>query len=159
MLRSRWRVKDSSEQEQALERLALQISVAVGGLVPVAGGMSGVICGARSLGEAARGPADSQVRFLSGLLAAIGIAYWTTIPDIEKAGARFQLLTLIIVAGGFARAIGMLIAGPPGPLMSAALGLELVVAPALFLWQSRIQRLAEHRSRAPTPVDAEQGQS
>lgn len=141
-----------------MERLALQISVALAGLAPVAGGMSVAIWGAGALGEPATGALDSHLRFLSGLLAAIGIAYWTTIPDIEKAGARFQLLTLIIVAGGFARAVGMLLAGPPGPVMSTALGLELIVAPALFLWQSRIQRLAELRA-ALTPVDAAEAES
>jgi len=139
-----------------LERLALQICVALAGLVPVAGGMDGVIWGAGAMGEMAPTAMDSQFRFLSGLLAAIGVAYWTTVPEIERAGQRFMLLTLIIVAGGFARALGMLIAGPPGNLMSAALALELVVAPALFLWQTRIQRLAE-RAPALTPVDAAEG--
>jgi len=144
-----------SFREHGLERFALQVCVAIAALVPVAGGMDGVIWGAGALGEQAPGPLDSQVRFLSGLLAAIGVAYWTTVPEIEKAGGRFMLLTLIVVAGGFARALGMLIAGPPGLLMSAVLALELVVAPALFLWQSRIQRHAEH-APALMPVDAEQ---
>ncbi len=139
-----------------MEKRLLQICVALAALVPVAGGMSGVIWGGRSLGLPAFGPADSQVRFLSGLLCAIGIGFWTTIPDIERSGARFQLLTILIVAGGFARALGLFLAGPAGPLMTGALSLELVIAPALLLWQGRIQRLAEHRA-APTPVDAAEG--
>ena len=108
------------------------------------------------MGEQAPSPLDSQFRALSGMLAAIGVAYWTTVPDIERAGARFGLLTLIVVAGGFARALGMLIAGPPGPVMGAALALELLVAPALYLWQARVQRLAE-RAPAFTAVDAAEG--
>lgn len=125
-----------------MERLLLQISVAIGGLVPVAGGMAGVIWGPALLGESARGPLDSHFRYLSGLLAAIGIAYWTAVPDIEREGLKFSLLTLIVVAGGFSRALGMLIMGPPGPAMSAALVMELVVAPLLYLWQVRVQRRA-----------------
>ena len=139
-----------------MEKRLLQVSVSLAALVAVAVGMAGVVWGASGLGEQAPGILDSQVRALSGVLAAIGIAYWTTVPDIQRAGARFGLLTLIVVAGGFARALGMLIAGPPGPVMGAALALELLVAPALYLWQARIERLAE---QAPvfTAVDAAEG--
>jgi hypothetical protein len=125
-----------------LERRLLQISVAIAGLVPVTGGVAGVIWGPSALGEEALGPFDSHFRYLSGLLAAIGVAYWTTVPEIEKEGTKFGLLSLIVVAGGFSRALGMLIAGPPGMAMSAALIMELVITPLLYLWQARIQRLA-----------------
>lgn len=138
-----------------MERRLLQISVALAGLVPVAGGMAGVIWGPGVLGEPAHGPVDSHFRYLSGILAAIGLAYWSAIPDIEKEGTKFGLLTLIVVAGGFARAIGMLIAGPPGPLMSAALVMELVVTPLLYLWQSRVQLRATSRPASFRPVDAD----
>jgi hypothetical protein len=121
-----------------MERRLLQICISVAALVPVAGGISGVIYGG-----------DSQFRYLSGVLAAIGIAYWTTVPDIEREGDRFALLTLLVVAGGFCRAVGMLIAGPPGLAMTAALIMELVVTPLLYLWQTRIARVA-----ATAAVDA-----
>ena len=47
-------------------------------------------------------------------------------------------------------ALPILIVGPPGMVMSAALVMELVITPLLYLWQSRVQRLA-----ALAPVDAE----
>jgi hypothetical protein len=128
--------------EFAFERRLLQISVAIGGLVPVGGGLYGVIWGPAGLGQPAFGALDSHFRYLSGLLAAIGVAFWSAIPAIEKEGAKFALLTMIVVAGGAARALGMLIMGPPGPVMSAAIVMELVVTPLLYLWQARIQRLA-----------------
>jgi hypothetical protein len=136
-------------KEYALERRLLQITVAIAGLVPVAGGLAGVIWGPAMLGEPTQGPFDSHFRYLSGLLAAIGVAYWSAIPDIETANRKFSLLTLIVVAGGFSRALGMLIAGPPGGAMNAALIMELVVTPALYLWQARIQRLATVVDLAP----------
>jgi hypothetical protein len=110
-----------------------------------------VLWGPAALGERAQGAFDSHFRYLSGLLAAIGVAYWTAIPEIEAEGAKFALLTIIVVAGGFSRALGMLIAGPPGAAMSAALIMELVVTPLLYLWQARIQRLATmpHVDAAP----------
>ncbi len=136
-----------------LERRLLQLSVAIAGLAPVAGGIAGVLWGPAALGEQTLGALDSHFRYLSGLLAAIGVAYWTTIPEIETAGAKFALLTIIVVAGGFGRALGMLIAGPPGATMSAALVMELVVTPLLYLWQARVQRLA-----TMPPVDAARAQ-
>jgi hypothetical protein len=139
-----------------MERRLLQVCIALAALVAVAAGIGGVFWGAAGLGEQAPSALDSHFRYLSGVLAAIGVAYWSTIPDIEKAGARFGLLTLLVVAGGFARALGMLIAGPPGPASGAALALELLIAPGLYLWQARIQRLAEHPP-APTAVDAAEG--
>jgi Domain of unknown function (DUF4345) len=134
-----------------MEKRLLQVAVAMAGLVPVGGGMLVAIWGAGALGDIARADLDSHLRYLSGLLAAIGVAYWTAIPEIEKEGAKIGLLTAIVVAGGFARAVGMLIMGPPGPIMTGALGMELIVAPALFFWQQRVQRLA---AATPVPVDA-----
>jgi len=133
-----------------MERRLLQLLVAVAGLVPVGGGMLLALWGAGAMGEIVRADLDSHLRYLSGLLAAIGVAYWTAIPEIEKEGAKIGLLTAIVVAGGFARAVGVLIMGPPGPLMTGALGMELVVAPAIYFWQLRIQRAAA----TPAPVDA-----
>jgi hypothetical protein len=137
--------------ERVLERRLLQIGVALAGLIPVGGGLAGVIWGPAITGESAHGVLDSHFRYMSGLLAAIGVAYWSAIPDIEKEGAKFTLLTLIVVAGGFARALGMLIMGPPGLVMLAALVMELVITPLLYFWQRRVQRLATARAR---PVDA-----
>ncbi|HZC18052.1 MAG TPA: DUF4345 domain-containing protein [Caulobacteraceae bacterium] len=135
-----------------MERRFLQICVATAGLVPVAGGVAGVFWGPGGLGEEAQSPLDSHFRYLSGLLAAIGVAYWTTIPEIEKEGGKFGLLTIIVVAGGFSRALGMLIAGPPGAVMSAAMVMELVITPLLYLWQARVQRLASRPAVDAAPA-------
>jgi hypothetical protein len=145
---------------RVMERRLLQIALAAAGLVPVAGGMAGVLWGPGGLGggEQAPGPIDSHYRFLSGLLAAIGVAYWSAIPEIEREGAKIGLLTAIVVAGGFARALGMLIAGPPGALMSAALIMELIVAPAIYVWQARVARLGAAPPAAVSSVDAGLGQ-
>ena len=123
-----------------MERRLLQFCVALAALVPVAGGISGVIWGAGHGLEPLSGDLDSHFRYLSGILAAIGVGYWTTVPDIEREGERFAMLTLLVVAGGFCRAFGMLISGAPGPLTTAALVMELVITPLLYLWQTRVAR-------------------
>ena len=126
----------------ALEKRALQTAVAVGGLVPVLAGLAGALGGPTVFGQAAGLGLDSHFRYLSGLLLAIGLAYWSAVPDIEKQGVRIGLLTLIVVVGGFCRALGMLAEGLPGPPMQAALIMELVITPGLYLWQRRLAHRA-----------------
>jgi hypothetical protein len=49
----------------------------------------------------------SHERYLSGLLLAIGLAFWTTLSDIEGKTARFRLLTALVVIGGISRLVGV----------------------------------------------------
>jgi hypothetical protein len=125
-----------------MERRLLQIAVAIAGLVPVAAGLGGALLGPALQGQVGDAALDSHYRYLSGLLLGIGLLFWSTIPAIERQGARFGLLTLIVVVGGFCRALGALIVGPPGLIMTLALTMELVVTPALYLWRQRVERLA-----------------
>lgn len=121
------------------ERRLLQIVVALGSLVPIGAGAAGIILGPRMVDAGAVPPgADSHYRYLSGLLLGIGIAFATTIPDIEHRTARFRLLTAIVVIGGLGRLVSLLARGMTDKPMLAALVMELAVTPALALWQSRI---------------------
>jgi hypothetical protein len=132
-----------------MEKRLLQAVVVAASAVPLLGGMAGVVAGPAMAGGGFGAAADSQFRYLSGLLVGIGAAYLSLAPRIEREGRRLFMLTLIVVIGGFARAIGMLTNGPPGG-MSAALIMELVVAPAVYVWQGRIAA----RCASP-PVEAD----
>lgn len=124
------------------ERRLLQIAVAIGGLVPVGAGLSGAWFGLGFVDMSAAGSsADSHFRYLSGLLLAIGIAFWVSIPRIEAIGERARLLTAIVVVGGLCRLIAVLRFGFPGTPMSLALIMELVITPSLCLWQHRVAGL------------------
>ena len=120
------------------ERRALQALVAVASLVPILGGAAGVALGPRMVGAAFGSMADSHFRYLSGLLLAIGVTYLSLVKHIEREGQRLFMLTAIVVTGGCARAFGMLAAGDRGPGVAAALVMELIVAPAVFVWQGRV---------------------
>ena len=122
---------------------ALQWAVAIGSAVPVAGGLAGIIHGPLMI----PGPAqytyafDSHWRYLSGLLLAIGLGFWSTIPKIAQRGEPFRLLAGLVFVGGLARLVSLLAVGAPSRAMLFALAMELGVTPALALWQ---YRLAKH---------------
>lgn len=124
------------------ERRLLQITVAIASLVPLAAGATGVLLGPAMV-DVAGAPiaADSHYRYLSGLLLGIGCAFVTTVPRIERRGARFRILTAIVVIGGLGRLLSLALDGYPGPPMLFGLVMELGVTPALALWQRRIARL------------------
>jgi Domain of unknown function (DUF4345) len=121
------------------EKRLLQQVVAVAAAVPVLAGLFGVLFGHGITGD--QNPsvsADSHFRFLSGLLLGIGLCFWSTVPSIEEKTTLFRFLTLVIVLGGFARLLGLWITGVPSLFMLLALFLELVVTPALCLWQTLV---------------------
>ena len=90
---------------------------------------------------------DSQVRYLSGLLVAIGFGFWSTVPRIDTQGARFRLLTALVLAGGCARLYAVTRSGLPAAGMQTGLALELLVTPGLALWREALER----RFHAPLP--------
>ena len=119
------------------ERRLLQAAVAVAACVPIGGGLAGVVRGAPADAAAF----DSHYRYLSGLLLAIGLTFWSLIPRIEANGRTFRVLTAIVVTGGLARLWALVQRGDPG-VMGLALVMELIVTPALCLWQARQARVA-----------------
>ncbi len=127
---------------RAFEIKVLQVVVAVLALVPIVAGLAGAVFGIGVFGPAVSlGPdADSTGRYLSGLLLAIGLAFWSTVPGIEAQGVRFRLLTLLVFTGGMARLIGVLLVGLASPVMLFGLVMELFVTPGLAFWRERLDR-------------------
>ncbi len=124
-------------------RTTLQIVVGIASLVPIGAGAAGALLGPAMVditGVAAA--ADSHFRYLSGLLLGIGIAFALSIPRIEAHTARFRLLGAIVVAGGLARLLGLVVRGVPDKSMLFELVMELGVTPALVVWQARVARQA-----------------
>jgi hypothetical protein len=124
------------------ERRLLQGFVAAAALVPVSSGLWGVMLGLDTFGAHARLSltGDSHVRYLSGLILAIGLAYWSAVPRIEMQGAKFRLLTSLVLIGGCARLVGFVHFGAPTRGVIGALVMELIVTPSLALWRERLER-------------------
>lgn len=127
-----------------MERRLLQISIILAGLVPVLGGLAGAVFGESAFGPWAGAGQDSHMRYLSGLLAGIGLVFWACAPSIERRGEIVRALTLVVVAGGLARLGGLVAVGDPGR-MRWALVMELGVTPAICLWQARVASRAARR--------------
>jgi hypothetical protein len=126
------------------ERKLLQQTVAMAAILPAAVGLYGILFGQALTGDAVSISAESHFRFLSGLLFGIGLCFWSTVPSIEEKTNRFRILTLLVVVGGLGRLTGLVLTGLPSFFMIASLAIELIVAPVLCLWQTRIaNRYAE----------------
>ncbi len=123
-----------------LSRRLLQGAVALAGLVPVSAGLEGILAGAGMTHATVNATTDSHFRYLSGLLLGLGLMFWSCIPRIEQRTALVRALTLVVVVGGLGRAYSLLQVGLPGTSMRFALIMELVITPALCLWQARVAR-------------------
>ena len=125
----------------SVERRFLQVAIVAAGFVPVGGGLLGAILGSNMAGEAGGGVSiDSHVRYLSGLLLAIGLAFWEAVPHIERRAPRIRLLSAIVILGGIMRLVGILTVAVPDAGMLFGLFMELVATPVLCLWQARVAR-------------------
>jgi uncharacterized protein DUF4345 len=124
------------------ERNLLQIVVGLASLVPICAGAAGALLGPAMVDVlGAPAAADSHYRYLSGLLLGIGIGFATTITRIEAHSARFRLLAALVVIGGIARLLSLVVRGYSGKPVLFALVMELIVTPALVVWQARVAQM------------------
>ena len=112
----------------------LQAAVVLAAMLPVVAGTWDVVHGLDSTDAWA----INHERYLSGLLLAIGLGFWSTIRHIEAKTARVRLLTSLVVIGGLCRLLGVMLGDPASPAVLVALVMELGVTPTLCFWQSRL---------------------
>lgn len=121
------------------QKLALQVAVAIAGLVPVSAGALGAL--RPELLDLAGPPhALTHLGYLSGLLLGIGLCFWSLVPTIERQSRAFSLLAAIVVVGGLARGLLALRLGTSGLSVLLPLAMELGVTPLLWAWQRRVAR-------------------
>ncbi|UPY39060.1 DUF4345 family protein [Sediminicoccus sp. KRV36] len=119
----------------------LTLAIRLACCVPILAGGAGLLLGVAALGEASGPATGSHLRYLSGLLLGMGLAAFWCAGDLRRRGGVFALLCGIFVLGGLGRGLGLLLEGlPPWPHL-LALGMELGVVPALWLW-ARLSRAA-----------------
>lgn len=127
-------------REPILERRLLQIALAIVGLVAILFGLTGVLFGTSLSGVRLGVTMEGYVRFIKGVLVAVGLIYWSAIPQIEKRGERISIVTFILVFGAAARLLAVLSHGFPTVGLLISLIGELVVVPLIWLWHRHLVR-------------------
>jgi hypothetical protein len=132
-----------------MNKKALQIVLAILGLIPILTGGLDLILGAHSLNVAGSLlPSevlndivlDSQIRFLAAIWFGIGIILYWIIPAIDKQTMLFRLLAGGIFLGGIGRVSSAVMVGTPPIQFIGATVLELLGMPLLILWQSTVSK-------------------
>jgi Domain of unknown function (DUF4345) len=135
--------------DDLMNKKALQIVLAILGLIPILTGGLDLILGARSLnffGSLLPITAlndivlDSQIRFLGAIWFGVGITWYWVISAIERQTTLFRLLIGGVFLGGIGRASSALLVGIPPIQFIAAIALELIGMPLLLLWQSSVSK-------------------
>lgn len=125
-----------------MERLFLQIATAFASFVLIALGLCGVFFGVQFLHGTGNAVIDNYFRFLSAIVAAIGVLYLISIPHIERRGRRFTMLSFLIFAGGMAHLYAFLMRPVPSNGTIFGLFMELIFVPMLWLLQRHVARRA-----------------
>jgi hypothetical protein len=123
-----------------LERRLLQITLGIIGLVAITFGLTGVLFGTSLSGVRLGVTMEGYVRFIKGVLVAVGLIYWSAIPQIEKRSERISTVTFILVFGAAARLMAVISHGfPTVGLLMSLIG-ELVIVPLIWLWHRHLVR-------------------
>ncbi|MBN8808201.1 MAG: DUF4345 domain-containing protein [Sphingomonas sp.] len=125
-----------------IEKRLLQVVVAIACLVPLTIGGESILRGPHFLGHPHDVPVDldSHFRYISGIFFAVGVAFATCVPGIERKGPRFRLLGALVVCGGLARLVSLIAVGPPSAGHVFGFAMELGVVPLLIVWQASLAR-------------------
>ena len=133
-----------------MSKRALQLATAILACVPLSTGlltMLGVFDPLyRTLALPAAPLLDSNLRFFGGIWFVVGLAFLTTIRNIEREAKLYRLLWGAIFFGGIGRIWSAYSVGAPPLPFIAFTGLELAGAPLFILWQNSVAR---HQGLAP----------
>jgi hypothetical protein len=129
---------------------ALQVIIAVLGLLPLAFGALGLFMGASLYiaPDAVTPKLDSQFRFTSGWDVGLAFVAWWFIPNIERHTGLFKLVCLAVFLGGLGRVAAWHFTGSAGVAFGAVTAVELLV-PLLVPWQSHVARTSARAQITP----------
>jgi hypothetical protein len=128
---------------------ALQIVIAVLGLLPFTVGALGFVKGAGLfLPDGVATPKlDSQFRFLSAWDIGLACIVWWIVPRVERQTALFRFVCIACFVGGVGRVIAWLTTGSPGTAFIGVTVVELLI-PVFIPWQARVAREASPPAEA-----------
>ena len=106
-------------------------------------GLTGVLFGTLHTDLSGDVVLDSYVRFGKGVLLAIGLVYWSCLPQVERRGERISLITFVLVLGTLSRLFAAVGHGVPTLGIIANLIAGLILVPLVWLWQRRVAAQAQ----------------
>lgn len=126
-------------------KLALQIVMGLVSLVPIGGGIRGIIEGAPKgmpLHFEAVSAVTAEFRFLSTVWLVAGLVILWIIPRVEKETGAFRVVGAAIILGGLSRIISLASLGPfhDDSSLYIFMGLEIGLTPLLLIWQSYVAK-------------------
>src|SRR5258706_13461849 len=126
-----------------MERKLLQIAVAIAGLAGISLGLAGMLFGTMYADLSSGGILGSYIRFLKGVLLAIGLIYLSCVSQIERRGDLIAVGTFILVFGTLSRLLSVIVNGVPTVGVLGNLIAGLIFVPLLWLWQRHVARVAQ----------------
>ena len=122
----------------------LKPCVMVLALIPIAGGLSGLVTThalvAAHAGDPAYAMLDSNLRFLSGVWFALGIGLFLIRNRLHEPSLLFQTVLAGVTVGGAGRLFSAYTLETLPAEILFFLAIELVLIPYLMLWQFRFSR-------------------
>ncbi|NNG02044.1 MAG: DUF4345 domain-containing protein [Desulfobacteraceae bacterium] len=124
-----------------MNRISLQIVVAILGIVGVVTGIVGLVTGVTDKyygvsNYESKFLLDSNLRFFSGIWFCMGIWMLYIVPTIERQKTTLRVLSFPVFFGGIGRIISMFAIGFPPALFIVFAILELAF-PLLLVWQHK----------------------
>ncbi|MFI1993727.1 DUF4345 domain-containing protein [Actinoplanes sp. NPDC020271] len=125
---------------EIMNRRILLTLLAVLGAIPIATGVTAVVGGLSFSPDDTSGTAylDSEYRFLGVWWTAAGVLLWWSLRVPQRRAAVTRALLGVMVLGGVARLLGVILAGPPPVPFRVSMAVELLVIPALLVWHCRV---------------------
>jgi hypothetical protein len=119
---------------------ALSALLLVAGAVPIVTGVFTVLTGAGGIpGEnETSASVESELRFFAVFWIAYGATVIWTAPRAARETTLVRALMAVLFLGGIARAIAWAAEGHPHGLFIVLMAIELLLPPAIVLWQSRV---------------------
>ena len=120
---------------------ALCIIPFVTGAVDIVDGMDLLILGGARLAGVARDPIlNSQIGFWGAIWLGFGVVLWRASGRLREEAELFRLLCGTIALSGLARLGAALAYGLPGPVLTAAMAVELGAGVGFILWHTAALR-------------------
>ena len=111
----------------------LQAAIVIAALVPIGGGLAGVV-----MGDPSTNPFDdSHHRYLSGLLLGIGLTFWYCAKHLHRCRQLFLHLCYIVMLAGGMRLLGAIVLNIFTLPIVLTLVMELLVTPLLCIATAR----------------------